>query len=138
MNQQMRRLYLAAKHLKGITVKSELASLLGQLPQTLKAWENRGLSNEGILIAYEKIGCDPLWLKSDKGNMVLIDSPPLNKLEKDWLGLLDGLIEEDIAEFTSLIEARRQRNYKILNRLSEKQKTATLPVSPLPYEKTQN
>lgn len=135
MNEQMQRLYLAAKQLKGITGKSEVAALLGQLPQTLKAWENRGISNEGILIAYEKIGCDPLWLKHEKGDMLLVESPPLTKLQKDWLSLLDGLIDEDIAEFSSLVETRRQRNYKISNTLSGKQNSSLQPEQKLTDDK---
>lgn len=65
----MERLYQAAKQLKGIEGQSAVARLLNTSPQTVKNWESRGISQQGILDASAKIGCSPLWLKSGDGDI---------------------------------------------------------------------
>lgn len=69
MNEQMRRLYEAAEALKGVSGKSAVAHLLNQSPQTLNNWEERGISNLGLLLAEENIGCRAIWVKSGAGTM---------------------------------------------------------------------
>jgi hypothetical protein len=38
-------------------------------PQTINNWEDRGISNEGLLRAQEQIGCDAIWLRDGNGTM---------------------------------------------------------------------
>ncbi len=74
MHEQMTRLYLAAKELKEIVGQSAVARALNTSPQTVKNWESRGISQQGILDAAGKIGCSPLWLKSGDGEMSTLSS----------------------------------------------------------------
>lgn len=71
ISEQMVRLYEAAKSLCGVEGKSAVAMLMNQSPQALNNWESgRPISNEGLLIAQEKIGCDAIWLRDGVGEMV--------------------------------------------------------------------
>lgn len=72
MHDQMTRLYLAAKTLRGIEGPSAVARLMNVSPQTLNNWEaeDRGISNEGLLKAQESIGCDAIWLRDGTGHMM--------------------------------------------------------------------
>lgn len=69
MNEQMERLYFAAKALKGVAGQSELARALNQSPQTVKNWEARGVSKKGMLIAEREIGCSAVWVETGIGQM---------------------------------------------------------------------
>jgi len=69
MHETMRRLYLAAKEMKGIQTKSELARALNESPQVLKNWENRGISKAGMVKADAAIGCSLGWLSTGAGSM---------------------------------------------------------------------
>jgi phage repressor protein C with HTH and peptisase S24 domain len=69
MHKQMERLYEAAQKLQGIIGQSNLARGLNTSPQTVKNWETRGISNQGLLTAQRVIGCDATWLESGRGNM---------------------------------------------------------------------
>lgn len=66
---QMTRLYQAAKDLHGVEGKSAVAKLMNVSPQTLNNWEERSISNEGLLLAQEKIGCDAIWLRDGTGEI---------------------------------------------------------------------
>ncbi len=70
MHEQMDRLYKAARVLKKIEGQSAVARLLNASPQTLKNWESRGISRDGMITAQEIIGCSSTWLKSGEGEMV--------------------------------------------------------------------
>lgn len=70
MHETMKRLYEAARVLKGAEFPSEAARLLDESPQTLKNWEGRGISKGGLLKAQEIIGCRAEWLTSGFGPMV--------------------------------------------------------------------
>jgi hypothetical protein len=70
ISEQMQRLYQAAKELKGIEGKSDVARLLNLLPQHLNNWESgRPISAEGLLTAQQHIGCDAVWLRDGTGDM---------------------------------------------------------------------
>lgn len=69
MNEQMRRLYEAARAIKGISIPAELARTLNQSSQTLKNWEGRGISKGGMLLAQKVIGCRAEWLEHGTGAM---------------------------------------------------------------------
>lgn len=70
MDEQMRRLYDAARILRQTTGPSAVAALLNISPQNVYAWEKRGISNEGLLRSQELIGCDAIWLRDGVGDMV--------------------------------------------------------------------
>ena len=72
MHETMTRLYQAAKELKGITGQSELARAINASPQTIKNWESRGVSKEGMLEAEKMIGCSALWIKNGDGGMLAV------------------------------------------------------------------
>jgi phage repressor protein C with HTH and peptisase S24 domain len=69
MKDDAKRLYEAAQELLGISGQSELARALGESPQTVKNWETRGLSKNGLLTAQRVIGCSADWLEFGRGNM---------------------------------------------------------------------
>lgn len=69
MHKQMKRLYEAARELKGITGQSELARALNASPQTVKNWESRGVSRQGMLDAQRAMGCSALWIETGTGSM---------------------------------------------------------------------
>lgn len=73
------RLYQAAKELKGLTNPSQIARAFNTSPQTVKNWESRGMSKEGLLKAQQIIGVSALWLETGEGNMQLVsDATKLN------------------------------------------------------------
>lgn len=69
MNDQMKRLYEAAKTLKGIKGQSALARALNESPQTVKNWESRGISERGLVSAQAVIGCNANWVRDGAGEM---------------------------------------------------------------------
>jgi len=71
MNAQMERLYRAARELKKIEGKSELARALNSSPQTINNWEERGISKQGMLTAQNVIGCYANWLETGIGPMAI-------------------------------------------------------------------
>lgn len=71
MNEQMTRLYQAAREIKGIKGQSALARALGTSPQTLHNWELRGISKAGLLTAQKVIGCSASWIESGQGIMLI-------------------------------------------------------------------
>lgn len=75
MNEQMERLYEAARALHGVEGQSAVARLLNASPQTLKNWESRGVSKNGMLTAERTIGCSALWIESGEGEMLAPFSP---------------------------------------------------------------
>lgn len=70
MHPTMQRLYQAAAELRQITGQSELANLLNVSPQSVNNWEVRGISNQGLLDAQEKVGCSAIWLRNGTGHML--------------------------------------------------------------------
>jgi SOS-response transcriptional repressor LexA len=74
MHEQMKRLYEAARELKGITGQSELARALNASPQTVKNWESRGVSKQGMIEAQRVIGCSADWIETGGGSMLLAAS----------------------------------------------------------------
>lgn len=69
MDSQMKRLYEAANTLKGVAGQSKLARLLNASPQTVKNWEVRGISKQGMIEAQRAIGCSALWIETGEGAM---------------------------------------------------------------------
>jgi phage repressor protein C with HTH and peptisase S24 domain len=76
MHEQMERLYRAAKELKGIGNKAELARALNQSFQTVKNWEKRGMSKAGMLNAQAELGCSATWLETGEGSMTVAGDVP--------------------------------------------------------------
>lgn len=75
MNEQMTRLYAAAKKLCDVEGQTNVARLLNASPQTVANWESRPISYEGLLKAQEMIGCDAIWLRDGTGEMVRGGTP---------------------------------------------------------------
>lgn len=69
MHDQAMRLYLAAKQMRELDRLSDVARLLEISPQTLKNWEERGISSDGMLKAQKLIGCNANWLATGVGTM---------------------------------------------------------------------
>ena len=65
----MERLYAAAKELHGIDKQAEIARMLNASSQTVKNWETRGISKQGLLDIQRIMGISPEWLSSGKGVM---------------------------------------------------------------------
>ena len=72
IHETVERLYEAASKLRNVNGQSAVARLLGNSPQTVKNWEQRGLSMEGALAAQKIIGCDANWLL---GTQEQLDKP---------------------------------------------------------------
>lgn len=64
MNEEMIRLYAAAKEIAGIGSQAELARRLNVSSQVVKNWESRGISKAGLLAAQEALGCSAEWIQS--------------------------------------------------------------------------
>jgi phage repressor protein C with HTH and peptisase S24 domain len=71
MHPQMERLYRAAKELRGINSKADLARALNHSFQTVKNWETRGISKAGMLSAQAELGCSATWLETGEGDMTM-------------------------------------------------------------------
>lgn len=78
MHETMIRLYQAAKSV-GVTGKSNVASKMGQSPQTLNNWEARGMSKGGMLIAQRVFGCSSVWLETGRDGT----SPPMQTIQPE-------------------------------------------------------
>lgn len=63
MHETMKRLYESARSLKGIEGQSNLARFLNETPQTVKNWENRGVSKQGMIKAEQMIGGSVSYIK---------------------------------------------------------------------------
>lgn len=69
MHETMKRLYVAANDLLGISGQTEVANVMNMSPQRLNNWEARGMSKQGMLEAERAIGCSAVWIESGKGPM---------------------------------------------------------------------
>lgn len=96
VHEQVQRLYRAAKQLRKIDKKSAVAKLLNISPQNLNGWEERGISEGGLLKAQEVIGCNALWLRDGVGDMVKGGT------------IVNGLTAEEISELIKLFEQADQ------------------------------
>ena len=75
MHETTKRLYEAALELKNIDGQSAIARLLNTSPQTVKNWESRGVSKQGMIEASKLIGCSIFWLETGKGSMIGTERP---------------------------------------------------------------
>jgi len=99
MNVQMTRLYSAAKTLKGIEGQSAVAKLLNVSPQTVNNWEERGISNDGLLKAQESVGCDAIWLRDGTGQM----APGSSEIDTDGIIELIALYQQSTSRGRAMI-----------------------------------
>jgi SOS-response transcriptional repressor LexA len=67
MHISMSRLLLAAKS-QGIHGPSAIAERLGESPQTINNWVDRGVSKRGLVRAEQVFGCSAAWLENGTGN----------------------------------------------------------------------
>lgn len=63
MHETTKRLYEAAKKFKGIEGQTALAKFMDETPQTVKNWEYRGVSKQGMIKAEQLFGCSVGWIK---------------------------------------------------------------------------
>lgn len=99
---QMQRLYRAAEELAQVKNKAGLARLLNQKDQTINNWEDRGISDPGLLLAQEKIGCDAIWVRDGVGEMVrqVGKAPPASLDDVAHLILVYGKLPEKQRQLT--------------------------------------
>lgn len=73
LHPSLRRLYAAAKKLRGVTGESAVADLLGFSPQRVHNWgsNKRGVSDEAAILAQKIIGCDAVWIQYGPGDDVV-------------------------------------------------------------------
>lgn len=67
MNQQMTRLYEAAREFNEIRGQSDLARALNTSPQTVNNWETRGISKKGLLHIQNTLGISASWVETGQG-----------------------------------------------------------------------
>lgn len=87
MHKSMERLYKAAKDLKGISSPSNLGRAINASPQTIKNWEKRGVSKEGMLAAQRTIGCSAVWIETGSGEMRISDGIELPTQDPGYISL---------------------------------------------------
>lgn len=97
IHDQMQRLYLAAKFLRRVEEKADVARLLNVSYQNLDAWEKRGISEGGLIDAQAIIGCDAIWLRDGIGDMVR-GTPISQGLTAAEIGKLSSFYEQSDAE----------------------------------------
>jgi hypothetical protein len=83
MHPTMTRLYEAAAQLRDATTLTEVAALLGESPQTVKNWEDRGMSAAAMIKAEEEIGCRAVWLKSGNAPMTWMARVAMTGMSRD-------------------------------------------------------
>ena len=90
MNEQMKRLYQAAKELYGIDDErgrqTAVGKLLDESSQNVNNWESRGISKQGLIKIAQKMNISINWLNTGYGSMkeqVLYESAILNKQTKE-------------------------------------------------------
>ena len=69
---------------RGVLRPSEIAKALGEVQQTVKNWETRGVSRKGAMAAQEVFGIDVNWLATGEGTMqppALPTSPLLRRAD---------------------------------------------------------
>lgn len=69
MHEVTERLHQAAEEVCGVRGISSVARLLNESPQTVKNWETRGMSAQGILAAARAMGVSATWLETGRGPM---------------------------------------------------------------------
>lgn len=83
MHPTMKRLYQAAREIKGKEGQSSVARLLDESPQTLNNWEARGMSRQGMMKAEEILGCRANWLATGRGEAIVLHQEFMEALNSD-------------------------------------------------------
>jgi phage repressor protein C with HTH and peptisase S24 domain len=104
MHTQMERLYEAAKALKSIGGQSELARALNASPQTVKNWEARGVSKQGLLTAQRVIGCSAVWVETGKGQMQVNEGAEVPASKPDYVSFDMLNVEASAGDGRSMME----------------------------------
>ena len=100
MENSTARLYQAARELKGLKNISQIARAFNTSPQTVKNWESRGMSKEGLLKAQKIIGVSAHWLETGEGNMLILSNTEKLNLES----LNDENIENISEDFITIYQ----------------------------------
>lgn len=71
MKTQIDRLYEVAYSQSGLTKPADIARAMNISQQTLKNWESRGISKEGLIAAEGAFGCTAVWLETGEGEKLV-------------------------------------------------------------------
>jgi len=82
MENSTARLYQAARELKDLKNTSQIARAFNTSSQTIKNWELREISKQGLLKAQRIIGVSAHWLETGKGKMLLDRSGELITIDQ--------------------------------------------------------
>lgn len=82
MENSTARLYQAARELKDLKNTSQIARAFNTSSQTIKNWELREISKQGLLKAQRIIGVSAHWLETGKGKMLLDGSGELITIDQ--------------------------------------------------------
>lgn len=103
MHPTTERLYKAADLLAGTSGQSAVARLLNISPQTMKNWEERGVSKQGMIDAQNVIGCSATWIASGNGEISHDGQPAASDgVPKRCIDLAVAISRLDDAEFHAL------------------------------------
>lgn len=137
----MQRLYAAAKDLRGKEGQACVAELLNVSSQQLRAWELRGISKDGAIMAREKIGCDLDWLFGKRASMLPSGQPgpiqeqanadPYVMIEQALRRLV--IVGQDKDKIIAIIKERADNVQEIARALKSMEPVKDSPVpAPLP------
>lgn len=126
MHITMQRLYTATQELYQTNTQTGIAHLLNISPQVVKNWENRGISNQGILNIQDKLNLSSNWIKTGKGEM-LVEKNSTNTVTN--INNVNSFIHENYGEViaSSSENSNKSKNTYIevldLHKAVEKQQT---------------
>ncbi len=137
MHETTKRLYSVLREIdviKSDREQSELAKFLNKSPQVINNWEDRGISDNGLLEIQSKTGCSATWIRSGKAPKFIGDYVPstINKLGLEPLSdleikLLDAFrhvsLPEDKLEIIGYVKGITHTKQKNMSDLSISKKT---------------
>ena len=121
VHESAKRLYSAAKEVRGVVGQSAVARLLNVAPQLMLNWERRGVSQEGALNAQMVLGCDANWIllrAPDCGSDKKLRSPspqlwPFHQFTADDFYMLNPRIQREIEDWIlGALNRQKQRDSK--------------------------
>lgn len=90
MHESTKRLYSVLHEIgaiKGNKIQSEVAKFLNKSSQLINNWEERGISDKGLLEIQYKTGCSAIWIQTGRNPKFIGDSTPIaiDELENELL-----------------------------------------------------
>lgn len=132
MHQSTARLYEVLREIGVIRYgkeQSEVAKYLNKSSQVINNWEERGISDNGLLEIQRKTGCSATWLQDGKNPKFLGDhvDPAINKIEMELLNAFNAI---------STIEKKREIIGFINGMVAGAQKSRDHSIPKVPAKKT--